>query len=727
MKTKKTVKVGKKVLSVFLCFLLILYDFYSSLSFASTPQCLQPSDALLPPQFNSETGYCETFPLSGTGACPEGYIFSPTIEKCVAFPYCEGGYFYSFSTKSCEVITFDSSNETSDSGSENCTTVLTAKCNVIDLRCREGYKYDSERRTCRKWLGWPCNETQNQRYLLVKQGNCFLGFFFYSPPPYRGHHLEKIVLQWCVDSPNRIECCFPNAYFNVFMKNYADEIRTITTTESQPLLCDACFFVEISGSDLEWFYYDYPLYPRFIKVEFLSEVLNRDELCYWYNITGCNDASFITLSITYFYSEPCLEEINCPLEGTYAPDSGYCWHWPMNPDPPICPEGYTQVGPNSPYKYLCVGGCPFPGVPCTLQDGEWVCSTEITEECSGEQPGGEDDEPDLVPGGLEDDGEISEDGTCLGTVYIFNGKKMRCRKPGIQTGFQNCCDEAQGKIYDDTGSLHGTFKTVKSAIAAISAAKQVVKVGYYAIKIAEGAYVFDSVTGTLFDVTSQKVVTTFSTTSAEAKALASVAEGMNLDVAVQTAGMEYLKNLDPNVVASIVGLATSMLIDDPILQATVNLAAQIAIPLLFGTTPNPVGLALAVLSLIMALLGGGCDEQDVLTSTLKESGYCHYVGDRCTKKFLGTCLQKIKVYCCFNSKLARIIHEQGRPQLKTFNGWGSAKNPVCRGFTPEEFQALDFSKMDLSEYYADIERNVAKDVQQKITTQVEETYQGLRR
>jgi conjugal transfer mating pair stabilization protein TraN len=69
-------------------------------------------------------------------------------------------------------------------------------------------------------------------------------------------------------------------------------------------------------------------------------------------------------------------------------------------------------------------------------------------------------------------------------------------------------------------------------------------------------------------------------------------------------------------------------------------------------------------------------------------------------------------HCCFNTKLGRIIQEQGRPQLKAFNaiGWGTPKNPYCRGFT-EEFQALDFSRMDLSEYYADVEARAQSEIQ----------------
>jgi hypothetical protein len=76
---------------------------------------------------------------------------------------------------------------------------------------------------------------------------------------------------------------------------------------------------------------------------------------------------------------------------------------------------------------------------------------------------------------------------------------------------------------------------------------------------------------------------------------------------------------------------------------------------------------------------------------------CHYVGSYCSQKikFIG-CVQKKKTYCCFGSPLARIIQEQGRPQIG--KGWGDPKNPDCSGFTVDEFQKLDFSKIDFSEW-----------------------------
>lgn len=99
-----------------------------------------------------------------------------------------------------------------------------------------------------------------------------------------------------------------------------------------------------------------------------------------------------------------------------------------------------------------------------------------------------------------------------------------------------------------------------------------------------------------------------------------------------------------------------------------------------------------------------CDEDEKVLAKKKIKKLTHYVGKYCSKKvcFIGcTCVQHKKTYCSFNSKLARIIHEQGRPQIgKT---WGSAKHPDCKGFTQDEFQKLDFSIINMSEFYADIQ------------------------
>ena len=147
--------------------------------------------------------------------------------------------------------------------------------------------------------------------------------------------------------------------------------------------------------------------------------------------------------------------------------------------------------------------------------------------------------------------------------------------------------------------------------------------------------------------------------------------------------------------------------------ATASQAASAsANAIIVGIDPTSIAISLAVNFMIEVLLQG-CDQEDMEVGMLRGSGMCHEVGSYCSSKILGICVQKAKGHCCFNTKLGRIIQEQGRPQLKSFaaKGWGTAKKPYCRGFTAEEFQALDFSKMDLSEYYEEIEARAQSEIQ----------------
>ena len=96
-----------------------------------------------------------------------------------------------------------------------------------------------------------------------------------------------------------------------------------------------------------------------------------------------------------------------------------------------------------------------------------------------------------------------------------------------------------------------------------------------------------------------------------------------------------------------------------------------------------------------------CSTEEQDTYKKRDAGQCHEIGEYCSNKTaLGICVEKTKTHCCFSSLLARVIQEQGRVQLA--RGWGDAKNPVCTGFTPDELTALDWSKFDLSEFYAQI-------------------------
>jgi hypothetical protein len=240
----------------------------------------------------------------------------------------------------------------------------------------------------------------------------------------------------------------------------------------------------------------------------------------------------------------------CPSGDTYV----YTWNKDVLKCEvvPICVNGvYT---PETDGCYVGDLTCPIGDYPCLPIGGENYCSPNPCQKWDDAV------EIDDTPEGINDkknDGEVDENGNCLGTIYIFNGHDKRCRTPGLETGGSNCC---------------------------------------------------------------KKTKTWF-------------------------------------------------------------------------------GL-------------GMCKESEKVLAKLRSwgklDGQCHYVGSYCSKKILKVCVQKKKTFCCFNSVLGRIIQEQGRKQLGV--GWGDAKHPNCRGFTPEEFQKIDFSKIDFSEWLPEIEKNVSKSI-----------------
>ncbi|MFH8136378.1 type-F conjugative transfer system mating-pair stabilization protein TraN [Pantoea osteomyelitidis] len=102
-----------------------------------------------------------------------------------------------------------------------------------------------------------------------------------------------------------------------------------------------------------------------------------------------------------------------------------------------------------------------------------------------------------------------------------------------------------------------------------------------------------------------------------------------------------------------------------------------------------------------------CSSDEKALGKAKEKKLTVYVGEYCSKKDLGVCLEKKRGYCQFDSKLARIVQEQGRrDQLGV--GFGSGKSPDCRGITVDELQRLDFGRMNFSDFYSDL--NTGSDI-----------------
>lgn len=99
-----------------------------------------------------------------------------------------------------------------------------------------------------------------------------------------------------------------------------------------------------------------------------------------------------------------------------------------------------------------------------------------------------------------------------------------------------------------------------------------------------------------------------------------------------------------------------------------------------------------------------CSEEELMLAEKMQARLGVYVGTYCDKKVIGVCVEKKRSYCVFSSRLGRIINEQGRPQLG--RGWGAPKSPDCAGLTINDLQSIDFSQIDLTELYADVQANI---------------------
>lgn len=84
---------------------------------------------------------------------------------------------------------------------------------------------------------------------------------------------------------------------------------------------------------------------------------------------------------------------------------------------------------------------------------------------------------------------------------------------------------------------------------------------------------------------------------------------------------------------------------------------------------------------------------------------CTKIDQWCSSSNIFGCKERKRKYCCYNSPLARIIHEQASLTGQSNHPVGYDTNEGkqtfdldCPGFTYQEFSTLDFDKIDLSEW-----------------------------
>ncbi len=116
-----------------------------------------------------------------------------------------------------------------------------------------------------------------------------------------------------------------------------------------------------------------------------------------------------------------------------------------------------------------------------------------------------------------------------------------------------------------------------------------------------------------------------------------------------------------------------------------------------------------------------CSASEEALGQAKEKKLTVYVGSFCARKIFGKCLKKKQSYCVFDSKLARIVQQDGRRQIG--KNFGSSESPNCRGLSPDEMQRMNFDNMNFSDFYSDLNSNIdvpsPNEIQKRITTQME--------
>jgi len=281
--------------------------------------------------------------------------------------------------------------------------------------------------------------------------------------------------------------------------------------------------------------------------------------------------------------------------------------------------------------------------------------------------------------------------SCLDQIFFFPGEKLECRNSGIMTMGTDCCINKDA--LDNSCSFENVAKTMglsDFAMVALSIASMLNKASslflekslqdmaatYFAEELVK-AWIKDGATGMIGDM-----VKFFgsSVTEASINTITSIGVEQGAEMSGQVATQ------------AIAGTAS-------VISGAISIVGWIY-------------TAYSIYNMITEMQE--CSPGEMILGCKLAKKICTRVGKRCKVKILGACLQDMTVYCCFNSQLARIIHEQGRPQIgMTF---GSPKKAICRGFYPNEFMQLNFATMDFSEYAQEI----TKQMSVKFTEKAEE-------
>jgi conjugal transfer mating pair stabilization protein TraN len=138
----------------------------------------------------------------------------------------------------------------------------------------------------------------------------------------------------------------------------------------------------------------------------------------------------------------------------------------------------------------------------------------------------------------------------------------------------------------------------------------------------------------------------------------------------------------------------------PAVSGGVVSSAGVALAPMLACIVSVVMWAYLIYQVVMILIKiiWKCEQSEFVLGAKRDLKSCVFVGGYCRSRKLGYCVEKRDSYCCFGSPLARIMHEQIRPQLG--RDWGTPKQPDCAGLNVADFQRVDWNAVNLDEWMA---------------------------
>lgn len=403
--------------------------------------------------------------------------------------------------------------------------------------------------------------------------------------------------------------------------------------------------------------------------------------------------------------------------------SSYVCSAPIN----VCPAGFTLSGSLCYQNVSCPSGGSLQGGTCAAAAPPAACPGNSALPCktvAGDTSGATYCSPnaclsttaafttgDDTQSGLNDktnDGPKGADGTCLGQIYLFNGNDLRCRlydRWGMVNSYAKLVGEIVLAATGAGAALAGALAVTGSVGTALVNA---------AVEIATNVCI-DGATGQLNSGTLIQAGTSlvaagvggYLSAGGDTPSMFTYNPYGSTTLSVSSSGFSETVN---DSLASLGNPFTLSQYGQQVLsqgpyQQFMSQLQIISDQYSPAITNGMLGNYTETKCCYPDKLSAGCEKDEIKEAGMAGNGECHIVGTYCASKMLSACMVSKQTSCCFSSRLARIIQEQGRLQLADFGpsgGWGDARSPICRGFTVNEFQNLDFSAMDLSEFTNDI-------------------------